>query len=203
MIRSVSRETLRLAVQSIFLAFFLWLFSSLSYPLGPEGPIYQWFSRLDPWYLFSWLRWHGSIPFWAWVPLGALLVALLKGRRFCSWICPMGAILALTDRLGQAMGAGRLLRLKIKVWNTLEPLRHYWLLLLVAAFLLGSGALVFLTPFSLLSHEGMRAVRGFVPWILIGIIAVTLVFSRIWCGVICPTGLLLSLVAQLRFGRKK
>jgi len=90
---------------------------------------------------------------------------------------------------------------RTKVLHAVQPVRGYWLLLLVIVFVLGSNWVVFLTPFALFSHEIVRVLTGHIPWMLMGITAGTLLFSRLWCSVLCPTGVLLSLAARLRLFR--
>lgn len=185
---------LRYAVQIISLLSFVLLLSQLSYPLGVENTLLQWFSRLDPWLLLSQFRWQQVVPVWFWLPLLTLAATLLWGRIFCGWLCPFGAFLALTDKIGRIIF--RKPPARGKALRVVQPMRRYWLLLLVSLFLLGSNWVIFLTPFALFSHEIVQGLEGQIPWLLIGITAITLVFSRIWCSVLCPTGVLLSLVAK-------
>ncbi|WP_425057944.1 4Fe-4S binding protein [Sporomusa carbonis] len=159
----------------------------------------QWFSRLDPWLLLSELRWQQEVPYWVWLPLLTLASTLLWGRIFCGWLCPFGAFLALTDTIGRAVFKFKMLSLtRNKVLHALQHMQYYWLLFLMIVFVLGSNWVFFLTPFALFSHEIVRGLQGQVPWMLMGITAGTLFFSRLWCSVLCPTGILLSLAAKLR-----
>lgn len=193
---------LRYSLQFISLVYFVLLLANLSYPPGLENQLLQWFSRLDPWLLLSQLRWQREIPLWIWLPLLTLASTILWGRIFCGWLCPFGAFLALTDTIGRAVFKFKMLsQTRIKVLHVLQPMRGYWLLFLVIVFVLGSNWVFFLTPFALFSHEIVRGLQGQVPWILVGITAGTLFFSRLWCSVLCPTGILLSLAARLRLFR--
>jgi ferredoxin-type protein NapH len=115
-------------------------------------------------------------------------------------MCPFGAFLALTDKIGRTVFK-KLSLTRTKVLHAVQPMRGYWLLFLVIVFLLGSNWGFFLTPFALFSHEIVRVLQGHIPWMLIGITAGTLFFSRFWCSVLCPTGVLLSLAARLRLYR--
>ena len=196
--KHMQREVGRFAVRGVSLAAFLLLLFSTFYPLGPEGPLLQWFSRIDPWMLLSRLRWQGSLPGWAWLPLLTLAVTLLWGRVFCGWVCPFGALLAFTDTLSKRT-LKNLAAARVKALQALRPLRYYWLLFGAVIFLLGSNWVFFLTPFALFSHEVVRVLQGLIPWVLIAVIAGTVLFSRIWCSVICPTGVLLSLMSRVRF----
>lgn len=197
-----SKKTLwlRYVLQFVSLVSFVLLIANLSYPLGQENLLLQWFSRLDPWLLLSQLRWQQEVPSWIWLPLLTLASTLLWGRIFCGWLCPFGALLALTDKIGRTVFK-KLSLPRSKVLHAVQPVRGYWLLFLVIVFVLGSNWVFFLTPFVLLSHETVRSLQGQFPWMLMGIMAGTLFFSRFWCSVLCPTGVLLSLVARPRLFR--
>lgn len=197
---------LRYALQGISLFLFVFLMVTLFYPLGWQATLLEWFSRLDPWALFSYLRWQHSLPTWGWLPLLTLAITLLLGRVFCGWLCPFGALLMLSDKASRIIFKNKrafkkitLFRTKILHW--LQPMRSFWLLFLAVIFVLGSNWVLFFTPFALFSHELVKILQGTVPWVLIGIIAGTLIFSRLWCSVLCPTGILLSVLARLRLFR--
>lgn len=193
---------LRYTLQGISLVFFVFLLPNLFYPLGWHAELLEWFTRLDPWTLLSHLRWQHNIPLWVWLPLLTLVATLLLGRVFCGWLCPFGALLMLVDKAGKAVFNGRSFKkialFRSKILHRSQPMRYFWLLFLVVIFVLGSNWVLFLTPFALFSHEILRILQGAVPWILIIIVSGTLFFSRLWCGVLCPTGILLSLLARLR-----
>ena len=191
---------LRYLLQFVSLLSFIMLLANLSYPLGQESLLLQWFSRFDPWLLLSQLRWQREIPLWTWLPLVTLASTLLWGRIFCGWLCPFGAFLALTDKFGRVVFKNLSLA-RSKVLNAIQPMRDFWLLSLMIIFVLGSNWVIFLTPFALFSHEIVRVLQGHLPWMLIGITISTLFFSRFWCSVLCPTGVLLSFVARRRFFR--
>lgn len=188
---------IRYILQAISLISFVLLLARLSYPPGLETQLLLWFSRLDPWLLLNHLRWWQEVPFWAFLPLLTLTVTVLWGRLFCSWLCPFGAFMTLTDKTAKTLYKNAS-PARTKVLLALQPIRHYWLLLLAIIFILGSNWVLFLTPFALFGHEIVRILQGYIPWTLIAITAATLLFSRVWCVVLCPTGALLSLAARLR-----
>lgn len=193
-------ELLRYSLQFISFVSFTLFLAGLSYPLGLDNLVLQWISRLDPWLLLSQLRWQQEVPAWVWLPLLTMGSVLLWGRVFCGWICPFGAFLTLADKFGRVV-LKRFSSIRTKVLHAVQPMRGYWLLLLVIIFLLGSNWVMFLTPFALLGHEIVRLLQGQIPWVLIGITAGTLLFSRCWCSVLCPTGALLAAAARLRLFR--
>lgn len=190
----------RSLLQFISLVSFVLFLADLSYPPGLGNQLLQWFLRLDPWLLLSQIRWQREVPPWAWQPLLTLVATLLWGRVFCGWLCPFGAFLALIDKVGRAVFK-KLSPTRSKVLHAVQPMRGYWLIFLVIVFVLGSNWVFFFTPFALFSHEIVRLLQGYIPWILMGITAGTLFFSRLWCSVLCPTGVLLTLASRLRLFR--
>jgi ferredoxin-type protein NapH len=202
--RRRSIRCIRYVLQISSLVLFVFLLHSLAYPLGWQAQALQWFTRLDPWALLSHLRWQHSVPAWGWLPVLTMAAALVFGRVFCGWLCPFGALMALVDRLILMLLGTRSRRLALartELTDRLQPVKYYWLLLLAVVFALGAGLVLRLTPFMLFSHEIIRVLREAVPWALIAIVTLTLLFSRLWCSVLCPTGLLLSLAARPRLLR--
>jgi len=193
---------LRYALQLFSLLSFIVLLAVLSYPPELDNQILQWFSRFDPWLLLSHFRWQQEIPSWSWLPFVTVVSTLLWGRLFCGWMCPFGGLLMVADKLGRLVFPG-LSALRSKVLCAAQPMRRYWFVFLAVVFVLGSNWVFFFTPFVVFSHEIVRALQGQIPWVLLGILFGTLLFSRLWCSVLCPTGVLLSLAARRRFFRYK
>lgn len=196
---------LRYTLQIISLVFFVYLLTRLSYPAGWHAAMLKWLSHLDPWGLFNHLRWQHSFPVWGWLPILTLIITLIFGRVFCGWFCPFGALLMLVDKLSRIIFKTRLF--KKTAWNRsaavnrLQPFRYYWLAFLAAAFLFGINWAYSLSPFALFSHDIVRFLKETVPWILLLIVIITILFSRLWCSVLCPTGILLSLFSHFRIFR--
>lgn len=171
------------------------------YPLPPDTGLLLWLSRLDPLLLVAHLRWEGAFPSWGWLSLATVLLTFAAGRIFCGWLCPLGGLLAVLQSwqgVVNRLGLGR--RPGPPGWTRrLRPWRHYWLLLLLALLFLGSGWTVYLSPFHLLTSELSRLWQGKVPWMAAAVVAVGLIaFPRFWCVFLCPSGLLMSLVARRR-----
>lgn len=198
---------LRYVLQVLSLIFFIYLFTNLHYPAGWHAAALKWLSRLDPWGLFGQLRWQRSFPVWGWLPIAVLIITLLFGRVFCGWFCPFGALLMLVDKVSRMILKNKVFRkissVRTKIIYRLQPLRYFWLLFLVIAFLIGRNWAYTITPFALFSRETARILMGKVPWVLIAVIVFTILLSRFWCSVICPTGLFLSLLSRLRIFRYK
>ncbi|HWT73604.1 MAG TPA: 4Fe-4S dicluster domain-containing protein [Mobilitalea sp.] len=195
----------RYVLQVISLALFLFLFTYLIYPLEWQASILQWFSRLDPWGLLSRLRWQHTIPVWVWLPGLTVIATLLFGRVFCGWLCPFGALMMLVDKISRILFKNKsfkkMAEFRTRAVKRLLPIRYFWLLFLVITYALGVNIVAPLTPFALFSHEIVRIFQRSVPWLLIAIVIMTIFFSRLWCSVFCPTGVLLSFIGRLRLFR--
>ncbi len=126
--------------------------------------------------------------------IGALIVflfyALIGGRAFCSWVCPINIVTESASRLRKIL---TLYRENIKV-----PIKRnvrYWLLALsiVLSFLTGVAAFEIISPIGML-HRGVIFGFGF------GIAAIIFLFffdlfvlQNGWCGYLCPLGAFYSL----------
>jgi MauM/NapG family ferredoxin protein len=196
---------LRYLVQAVSLLFFVFLVANLIYPLE-QGDALQWVTRTDPWEMFNFLRWNDLfLPDWFWLPAVTIIVTLVFGRVFCGWLCPFGALQMLADKAGRFIFKNgrhkKVVALRAKTARALSIARWFWLFFLIVFFILGSNFLMSLTPFSLLSGETVNILRGVVPWALIAIMIANVLFSRVWCNSVCPTGILLSLISKLRIFR--
>lgn len=144
-----------------------------------------------------------------------LIVTLLFGRVFCSWICPMGLVFELTDKLRGLLTWLELPPLKIRFWAGNKYL------LVAAGLLLGTIAglplLHFVYPPAVLSREvhGFlmalfdRAEAGRFGLALVGLSSGTLFLvgialievalaPRFWCSTLCPGGALYAALGALR-----
>ena len=130
-----------------------------------------------------------------------ILVTLLLGRVFCSWMCPAGLLFALTDRLR------RLLRLaEIKPAEVRFSHRNKYVVLVVGLLL----AAIFGAPIFALIYPPAVVSRLIHAWIfgtamaggliVLGVIVVVEVFvsPRWWCRTVCPGGALYGLLGFFR-----
>lgn len=124
--------------------------------------------------------------------LGAAIItifyALIGGRVFCAWACPVNLV---TD-------ASRYLRrnLGIKGGSKLKRETRYFMLaaVLITAAVTGTLAYELVNPVALM-HRGI--IFGFgLGWVaLVGIFAFDLLFAKDgWCGHLCPMGALYGLI---------
>ena len=118
--------------------------------------------------------------------------ALLGGRVFCSWICPMNAVTDLANRLGRRFKTGTGSR---RVFG--RPARYFILVMaLVLSAVLGVAAFEAVSPIGMLQ-------RGLVFGMGAGWLAVTAVFlfdlliqRNGFCGHVCPLGAFYALVGR-------
>jgi ferredoxin-type protein NapH len=157
-----------------------------------------------------------------WVLVAGILIpvilTVLLGRIFCSWICPVGFFLELTDKL-----RGVLRFLEIAPGKAHLARANKYLLLFVglgAALMFGIPFLGYFYPPALLGrevHNGItvmfdRAEEGFLgfsaagltlaSWFLLGIAVVEIgLGARMWCRSLCPGGAVYALLGRWRLVR--
>ncbi|MEN8140695.1 MAG: 4Fe-4S binding protein [Thermodesulfobacteriota bacterium] len=131
------------------------------------------------------------------LPLG---VALLLGRVFCGWICPIHYLSELSDLAGRLFTSKR----RRKDYLVL-PRKLLWFALLAELLLtmiLGAPLFVFLSPPGLVGREIMMAI--FFHTLAVEGVAVLLVLllnlitRRFYCRYLCPLGGLLALLGRRR-----
>lgn len=129
-----------------------------------------------------------------------LLLALLLGRVFCSWICPVSFFLELLDRLRKKIGNRKELHNSLLVAK-----KMIWFVLiadLIFSMILGIPLFVFLSPPGLIGREIMMlvffktfALEGMLLFLVVGLEFLT---RRFFCRSFCPLGGLLALLGQKR-----
>lgn len=119
-----------------------------------------------------------------------LFYALVGGRVFCAWVCPVNVV---TD-------AASALRRKLDIRGGGEMPRktRYWILALILVLAATTGSIVWelVNPVTMLPRGlvfGMGA-----GWLLIAAIFLfdLFVMKRGWCGHLCPVGAFYSLLGQ-------
>lgn len=124
---------------------------------------------------------------WSLIPL--LIVGMILGRVFCSWICPLNTLFEwLSDIRKPEKRGGK---------NNLQP---YWLL----AWLLPMALITGLPLFTMISPIGI-VMRGLVFGVgleivlLVGLVALELFYDKkFWCRRCCPVGALYGLLGRWR-----
>ncbi len=128
------------------------------------------------------------------VVIGALIVsvfyALVGGRVYCSWVCPVNII---TDA---ASALRRFLRIKLN--SQLSRHTRYWLLAMtfVLSLVTSSLAYEFINPVSII-HRSLIFGMGFAVFMMLAIFFFDLlVTSRGWCRHLCPMGAFYGLLGH-------
>lgn len=135
----------------------------------------------------------GSLPVMSGA-VGALIVlvfyALVGGRVFCSWVCPINPV---TD-----MAAWLRRRLDLRGNSALSRDLRYWLLGLALLFPLLTGVIAweYLNPVSML-HRGLIFGMGWAWTVILAVFLFDLFVARHgWCGRLCPMGAFYGLIGS-------
>jgi len=130
--------------------------------------------------------------------IGALIItffyALVGGRVFCSWICPVNMITDLANFLRRKLGFNQIQKRQPATRNI-----RYWVLALslILSYILGVTAFEFISPISMM-HRGIIFGLGF-GWAAMLVIFLfdLFILKNGWCGHICPLGGFYSLVGKV------
>ena len=134
-----------------------------------------------------------------------VLLALVLGRVFCSWICPITFFSELAERLKKLFQKGTS---KPERWTLFRQMLWFALgLELLLSLVLGAPIFVFLSPPGLVGRELMMFVffrtlpaEGL---IVVLVLILNLVGKRFYCRYFCPLGALLALLGSRRQVRVK
>jgi len=136
--------------------------------------------------------------------IGALIIAvfyaIVGGRVFCSWVCPINMVTDLANYLRRKLQMQQVAK-KPPISRSVR----YWVLglSLILSFLLGVAAFEFISPISML-HRGIVFGLGFGWAAALSIFLFDLfVLKNGWCGHICPLGGFYSLIGKFSLIRVK
>ncbi len=144
-----------------------------------------------------------------------IVVTLLLGRVFCSWICPMGLLMELSDKLRRVLAY-----VEIHPGNLKFPRWTKFVLLaagLLTATIFSVPVLGYIYPPTIIGREAHDFVFGIfdraeeghfgfwaggLTWMSLIIVGIGLfeisVSRRWWCRYVCPGGALYSMLGVLR-----
>ena len=126
--------------------------------------------------------------------IGAVLVgvayALIGGRVFCSWVCPINPVTDVASWLHRQLDLP-------KGWQPKRGTKYVMLaMVLGVSFLTGTVAWEFVNPISML-HRGLIFGAGFAWTLAIGVFLFDLLLARRgWCGHLCPVGAFYGLLGR-------
>lgn len=121
--------------------------------------------------------------------------ALLGGRVFCSWVCPVNLVTDAAARLRQ--------RFDLAANRTPAPNLRYWLLAATLAGSWATGTILWewINPVSML-HRGLIYGFGLAWLVVFGVFLFDLLVARNgWCGHLCPVGAFYALLGRVSIMR--
>ncbi len=136
----------------------------------------------------------GSLPAFAWLGLIVGLVALIRARWFCRWVCPTGFCADEASRLGRRCG-----RTALRAPRIGEAV----VLLTWGGALAGYPLLLWLDPLSLFSAAfRLAGPAGYPGWWwsatgLLSVLLLSLIWPQLWCARCCPLGAVQDLLWQV------
>lgn len=120
------------------------------------------------------------------IMIALIILTLLAGRIFCSYICPLGSLQEWFGRLGKKFGF--CVEVPEKLENVLNKVK-YVVLLLILGGTYALAELVFRNydPFYALFHLASPALNA--SFIILGVSLIGSMFvNRLWCRYLCPIG---------------
>lgn len=212
-------QKVRFVLQSAFAALCIWIgvemyffvkylesdgqAAFISRPPGVDGflPIS---SLMNLYYWFHTGEIHPYHPAGLFILLAIILMSLVFGKSFCSWLCPVGLISEVVGDLGRKL-LGRNFRVPRWLDYPLRSLKYFLLGFFAYSifFLMNETALrLFLdSPYNLVSDIKMYYFFADISrfsLIVIGILLLASIFIRnFWCRYLCPYGALLGITSLL------
>ncbi len=126
--------------------------------------------------------------------VGAAIVlvfyALVGGRVFCSWVCPVNFVTDAACCIRRALG--------IRAKSQISRNTKYWILALTLVLPLVTGSIVWelINPVSL-TFRGIIFGMGFAWLVILGIFLMELfMVEHGWCGKMCPMGAFYGLIGS-------
>ncbi|MCU7494860.1 MAG: 4Fe-4S binding protein [Ignavibacteria bacterium] len=214
----------RFLIQSLFVLLCIWigiefyLFTGYLESGGGAGPFYprppgvEGFlpisSMMSLYYTIITGHIHYAHPAGLFIFLGIILVSLLFGKAFCSWLCPVGFLSELIGDFGEKI-TSKLFKKKLRMPKFLDyPLRSLKYLLLgffaYSIFFIMSELAVkaFLdSPYNIVADIKMYYFFADISRFSLIVIAVLFLLSvfirNFWCRYLCPYGALLGIISFL------
>jgi len=186
----------RIALQTLCGAGFLYMFFTSRDPFAVvQNPFLRW----DPLIFLTNPR---SEPLLLLPVMALLLLAVVLGRVFCGWVCPMGSLIELSDMLLSPIRRRNPMAMRGPRPGSM-PVRFPPALAILGATIAGIATNAGLLPFL---HPNVWIVRicslSLLGLVFLGLIVIASAFGRrLWCVYLCPLGALYGLLARAPFPR--
>ena len=213
-----SWRNIRRIYQAFFILLFVALLSSASYAAVYSFPI-SLFLEANPLLALTTTLASGVLFGSLFLCLVLVLVTLIFGRVFCSWICPLGVLNHIMSALPSPLK--RRQRILSNEWRPMYQTKYYVLLVMVVLSAFGVLQVGLLDPialtvrsFAVTVFPGLQQAGAPIyatqPYFLGGwlvgalfvvILAANRFVMRLWCRLLCPLGALLGLLAKFALFR--
>jgi len=171
------------------------------------------FSRLNPLQAVAAMIGARVLIFNYWPVLLTVVVTLLVGRVWCSWLCPLGAILELFGWRGRRFR-----------WQGLRKLKYVILFTIIVLAVFGSLAFMYFEPITILirgltsifkpviEYVQLEDKDGFtwpgISWWVIAlplliVLLLNIIERRFWCRYLCPLGALVGLGSKFSWVKRR
>jgi len=129
-----------------------------------------------------------------------LATAVVMGRAFCGWLCPLGSVQEWLARMAQKLTGGRKAWLPVKLPPVVDrPLRYLKYPVLGWALWSSISAVVPplepFCPYKTLFHFQLESALSWSVFVVM--IAGSLLIERFWCKYLCPLGAVLSVFNEV------
>jgi polyferredoxin len=185
-------KILRILSQALFFGLFLFVFIR---SLDPFSAVENPFLRFDP---LIFLTNPAANLLVAIVAAALLILAILLGRVFCGWLCPLGSLIEALDFILSPLRRRNPLALRR------FPKRKVLIRYPVSVLLLGAVLLTVFTEAPVLQflHPNVWIIRiASLTTFGLAFLGLLLLFSlfarRLWCTYLCPLGALYGLLARI------
>ncbi len=214
-----SMQSYRLAIQVAFVLLCIWIGIEFHFfvrylesggtktlvnrPPGVEGflPIS---SLMSLYYFFQTGEIHSAHPAGLFILVAILVMSLVFGKVFCSWLCPIGFISEVLGDLGDKVFKKRLRLPRMLDW----PLRTIKYLLLgffvyVIFFAMSSLALrafldsAYNQTADIKMYYFFAEISPFALGVILALVLLSIVIRGFWCRYLCPYGALLGILSIL------
>jgi MauM/NapG family ferredoxin protein len=193
--RSVTLKRLkigRIVSQGLFFGLFVFFFIR---SLDPFATLENPFLRFDPLIFLTNPEWNLPV---IGVTAGLLILAILAGRVFCGWICPLGSLIEALDFILSPLRKRNPVSLR-RVQKRMLLVRYPVSLLLLGAVLITvftqAPVLQFLHPNVWIIRIASLTTVGLA---FLGLLVLfSLITRRLWCTYLCPLGGLYGLLARI------